>query len=217
MGQGKKSHGTLIDWCTGIEWPVNCMIVISAWWRSNMPFQRMSGRLSGRLNYYITLWKQEVSELESDELETSCGRESQQKAEPPGLRLSIRRNENDTRLCPEGAGEVNTLQSLFGLQLPLTGKPYNKVRGTYFLKKSSLVFYSLRQYVYICICRWILHMYMYYVFCIVYHGHGYTTFTHSWRENDWIHTFPKGISAMWNAISLVQDLNSCRCVHSLRR
>ena len=22
----------------------------------------------------------------------------------------------------------------------------------------------------------------------------------------WIHTFPKGISAMWNAISLVQDL-----------
>ena len=33
-------------------------------------------------------------------------------------------------------------------------------------------------------------------------------FTHSWRENNWIHTFPKGISAMWNAIRLVQDLNS---------
>ena len=30
-------------------------------------------------------------------------------------------------------------------------------------------------------------------------------FTHSWRENNWIHIFPKGISAMWNAISLVQD------------
>ena len=29
-------------------------------------------------------------------------------------------------------------------------------------------------------------------------------FTHSRRENNWIHTFPKGISAMWNAISLVQ-------------
>ena len=26
-------------------------------------------------------------------------------------------------------------------------------------------------------------------------------FTHSWRENNWIHTFPKGISSMWNAIS----------------
>ena len=24
-------------------------------------------------------------------------------------------------------------------------------------------------------------------------------FTHNWRENNWIHTFPKGISAMWNA------------------
>ena len=43
-----KSHGTLIDWCTGREWPVNCMTVISAWWRSNIPFQRLSGRLSGR-------------------------------------------------------------------------------------------------------------------------------------------------------------------------
>ena len=34
-----KSHGTVIDWCTGREWPVNCKTVISAWWRSNMPFQ----------------------------------------------------------------------------------------------------------------------------------------------------------------------------------
>ena len=41
-------------------------------------------------------------------------------------------------------------------------------------------------------------------------------FTHSWRENIWIHTFPKGISFMWNAISLVQDLNSYRRVHFLR-
>ena len=41
-------------------------------------------------------------------------------------------------------------------------------------------------------------------------------FTHSWRESNWIHTFPKGISAMWNAISLVQDLNSCCRVHFLR-
>ena len=52
-----KSHDTLIDWCTGREWPMNCMTVISAWWRSNMPFQR----LSGRLDYHITRWRQEVS------------------------------------------------------------------------------------------------------------------------------------------------------------
>ena len=44
----KKSNGTLIDSCTRREWPVNCMTVISAWWRSNMPFQRLSGRLSAR-------------------------------------------------------------------------------------------------------------------------------------------------------------------------
>ena len=42
-------------------------------------------------------------------------------------------------------------------------------------------------------------------------------FTHIWRENNWIYTFLKGISAMWNAISLVQDLNSCRRIHFLRR
>ena len=48
--------------------------------------------------------------------------------------------------------------------------------------------------------------------------YGCTTWTLTKRlENNWIHTFPKGISAMWNAISLVQDLNSCRCVHFLRR
>ena len=45
-----KSHGTLIDWCTRRELPVNCITVISARWQSNMPFQR----LGGRLNYYIT-------------------------------------------------------------------------------------------------------------------------------------------------------------------
>ena len=78
-----------------------------------MSFQRLSGRYSGRLSYYITRWRQEVrswssDELEKsvvrkarrrgprdprlswgpDELETRCGRESQQKAELPGLRLS---------------------------------------------------------------------------------------------------------------------------------
>ena len=88
-----KSHGTLIDWCTGREWSVNCMTVISSQWRSNMPFQR----LSGLLNYHITRWRQEVSSWRSDELVTRFGRESQQKAEPPGLRLSIRRTRKTQR------------------------------------------------------------------------------------------------------------------------
>ena len=38
-------------------------------------------------------------------------------------------------------------------------------------------------------------------------------FTHNWMGNNWIHTSPKGICAMWNAISLVQNLNFCRPVH----
>ena len=49
MGRGKKkSHNTLIDWRTGREWPLNCMIVISAWWRLNIRFQRSRGRSRGR-------------------------------------------------------------------------------------------------------------------------------------------------------------------------
>ena len=66
-----KSHASVIDWCTGREWPVNCMTVISTRWQSNMPFQGqrkwhipMASHgeiLSGRLNYYITRWRQEVS------------------------------------------------------------------------------------------------------------------------------------------------------------
>ena len=33
-GTGLKSNGTFTNWCTGREWPVNFMTVISAWWRS---------------------------------------------------------------------------------------------------------------------------------------------------------------------------------------
>ena len=71
------SHGTLIDWCIGREWPVNCMTVISAWWRSNMPFQR----LSGRLNYYKIRWSWRSVNGRLDELETRCGWESHHPAE----------------------------------------------------------------------------------------------------------------------------------------
>ena len=118
-----KAHDTLIDWCTGREWPLNCMTVISACWRSNMPFHR----LRGRLNYYITRWRQEVRSSRSDELETRCDRESHHLAEgalgtpdwvwrpdqlvircsresqpsgPPGFRLSIRRTRKTQRRWP---------------------------------------------------------------------------------------------------------------------
>ena len=37
-------------------------------------------------------------------------------------------------------------------------------------------------------------------------------FAHTWEDKG-IYTFLKGISAMWNAIVLAQDLNSCCRVH----
>ena len=94
-----KAHDTLIDWCTGREWPLNCMTFISAWWRSNMPFQRLSGRLSGRLNYYITRWdrKSVCWGLEWSEKDVVEKASTQQKAEPPGPRLSIRRTRKTQR------------------------------------------------------------------------------------------------------------------------
>ena len=59
-----KSHGTVIDWCTEREWPVNSMTVISAWWQSNMPFQNTAevthsdgsyGKKSRR-RAWLTIW-----------------------------------------------------------------------------------------------------------------------------------------------------------------
>ena len=43
-----------------------------------------------------------------------------------------------------------------------------------------------------------------------------TLFIYSWRENSCFHIFPKDISTMWNANSLVEDLNSSSKVHLLQ-
>ena len=59
------------------------------------------------------------------------------------------------------------LQSLFSLQLPITRKRYNKVRGTYFSKE---VFARLIH----CASMYSAYIYVLCV-CIVNHGHGYTT------------------------------------------
>ena len=139
-----KSHGTLIDWCTGREWPANCMTVISAWWRSNMPFQR----LSGRLNYYITRWGQEVSELVK-----KCGRESQQKAELPCLRLSIRRTRKTTLMAIKVG--VNMLQFCSVSSSLSHTQPFQiKWEVYFFLKKSSLVFIHCVNMYSACICEY---------------------------------------------------------------
>ena len=46
MGQGEGPIVPL-QWCTGREWPLNCMTVVSAWWRLNIRFQRSSRRSCG--------------------------------------------------------------------------------------------------------------------------------------------------------------------------
>ena len=38
-------------------------------------------------------------------------------------------------------------------------------------------------------------------------------FTHTLKENGWMHTFLTSMSTMWNANSLIQDLNLGRCIH----
>ena len=35
-------------------------------------------------------------------------------------------------------------------------------------------------------------------------------FSHSWKENNWMHPFPKSINDRWNANNLVKDLNLVR-------
>ena len=151
-----KAHDTLIDWCTGREWPLNYMTILSAWWRSNMPFHRLSGRLSGRLNYYITRWRQKVRSWRSERSQTSVLENATARRSGPPIELVIRwvtdkpaklapgppvehqENEKDTTLMAIRMG-VYTLQSLFSLQLPLTRKPYYKW-VMHFFKKSSPVF-----------------------------------------------------------------------------
>ena len=42
-------------------------------------------------------------------------------------------------------------------------------------------------------------------------------FCNRWKENNWIHIFSMDNRAMWNAIGLVQDRNSCRRINFPRR
>ena len=55
---------------------------------------------------------------------------------------------------------VNILQSLFGLQLPLTHKRYNKMRGTYFFKE---IFARLLFIASVCV----QHIYVYMYSCSI--------------------------------------------------
>ena len=111
-GTGLKSHGTLKDWCTGRDWPVNCMTVISARWRSNMPFQRLQKWHIPMASYEWAIellynsvkkgsqlvWRSETRVVEKAS--------TQQRAGPLGLRLS---NPGGREKKADGhkSGEVN--------------------------------------------------------------------------------------------------------------
>ena len=90
--------------------------------------------LSGRLNYYITRWRQEVSQFGD---QTRWWQDAVEKARiqqsgPLGLRLSSPGERERYTAMSRGAGEVNMLQSLSSLQLPSHTNLTNKVRGIFF-------------------------------------------------------------------------------------
>ena len=159
-----KSSGTVTDWCTGREWPVNCMTVISVRWQSNMPFERQrkwhisDGKSWGDIEWAIELLfysvRQKSVSWRSDELETRCGRENcTQQSGPPGLQLSSP-GEREGHNADGHKSRGQYIAVLFGLQLPLTHKPFKYSERYIFLNEVFARLYSLRQYVfcmYICI------------------------------------------------------------------
>ena len=75
-----------LQWCTGREWPLNCMTIISAWWRLNIRFQRSKRAIVWALNYHLTqLSSSPRSSCQegSWQLETRCGRESHTRPRGP--------------------------------------------------------------------------------------------------------------------------------------
>ena len=164
-GTGLKSYGTLTDWCTGREWPVNCRTVIFAWWRSSMPFQgpaevtHPDGQSWGDIEWVIELLYNLVktgSQLvwRPDPLVTRCGRKnSTQRRGPP-----VKENENDTWLCPEGLGR-SICCSLCSVSNSLSHATLS-IKGEVYFSKRTVSFV-----VFIIVSLWFcMHMYMYYVF-----------------------------------------------------
>ena len=84
------------------------------------------------LKYYITQCTGNSSSWGSDELEIRCGRENQhpERLGPQDPGWAAQENGKETRLWPIEWGQYVAV--LFGLQLPLTHNPFNKVRGIFF-------------------------------------------------------------------------------------
>ena len=88
----KNSHGTLIDRCTGREWPLNCVTVISAWWHSISKIEWASNDYITQLSPETSWVQFRVVELKIGrscrQLETSGGRESHTRPKRLGALMS---------------------------------------------------------------------------------------------------------------------------------
>ena len=74
-GTGLKSNGTVTNWCTGREWPVNCMMAIPKTVEVHIPMASYGEILSGRELLYNSMHRK------FNQLESRYGRESQHPAE----------------------------------------------------------------------------------------------------------------------------------------
>ena len=104
-GTGLKSHGTVTNWCTGREWPVNCMTVISARWLSNMPIQRRRKCIRDWVGVellYNSVHRKFNQFGDQNSLEKRCDRESQHPAESwaPGPPVEQPWRTGEKRWCP---------------------------------------------------------------------------------------------------------------------
>ena len=137
-----------------IEWAIECAIELI--YNSVKTGSQRVGERSWRKGVVWKATTQQKGPLGPPmELETRWWQDAVEKAAPSRVGLwasgwAALENEKDTTLMAIRVG-VNILQSLFSLQLPLTRKPCNKVRGIFF--KEVLVLYWLSHYDSACISR----------------------------------------------------------------
>ena len=137
-----KSHGTGKNWCTGRGWPLNCITIISAWWWSNMPVQR-------RREWHIPAWLAMRIDIEwaiellynsvmtgsqsvGDQMSwwQDVVEKASRKLSPRASGWAVQENEKDNNADGHNSGGQYAAV-LFGLQLPLTVKPWVTLSNTF--------------------------------------------------------------------------------------
>ena len=141
MGQGQGPILPLQS-CNGREWPLNCMTVISAWWRLNIRFKDPVGDRVGveLLFNSVEFGSQKQLPVEFQTVETKCGREGHTRPRGPSGKprwSGPQHQENKTQRDGHNSGvKIWGLCSISSIlsNANLT----NKVRGIYFVKEVFL-------------------------------------------------------------------------------